>query len=90
MRVPKATVPTSKASAKTVARRNQALHQLRDTISGGDSSSQMQEEIHSLSKGERQKILKEANLTIDIPPEHGVAMKADLALPWNKLRILRR
>ena len=90
MRVPKATVPTSKASAKTVARRNQALHQLRDTISGGDSSSQMQEEIRSLSKGERQKILKEANLTIDIPPEHGVAMKADLALPWNKLRILRR
>ena len=89
MRVPKATVPTSKASAKTVARRNQALHQLRDTISGGDSSSQMQE-ICSLSKGEWQKILKEANLTIDIPPEHGVAMKADLALPWNKLRILRR
>ena len=90
MRVPKATVPTSKASAKTGARRNQALHQLRDTISGGDSSRQMQEEIRSLSKGERQKILKEANLTIDIPPEHSVAMKADLALPWNKLRILRR
>ena len=50
MRVPKATVPTSKASAKTIAWRNQALHQLRDTISGRDSSSQMQE-IRSLSTG---------------------------------------
>jgi len=90
MRVPKATVPTSKASAKRVAWRNQVLHQLRDTISGGDSNCQMQEEIHGLPKGEQQKILKEANLTIDIPPEHGAAMKADLALPWNKLRILRR
>jgi len=79
MRVPNATVPTSKASAKTVAQRNQTLHQLRDTISGGDSSSQMQE-ILSLSKGVWQKSL-EANLTVNIPPEHGVAMKADLALP---------
>ena len=84
--MPKATVPTSKASAERV----QALHQLRNTICGEDSSSQMQEEICGLSKGEQQKFLKEANLTIDIPPEHGVAMKADLALPWNKLRILRR
>ena len=31
-----------------------------------------------------------AGLTIDIPPEQGLAMKADLALPWNKLRVVRR
>ena len=29
-------------------------------------------------------------MTIDIPPEQGLAMKADLAISWNKLRVIRR
>jgi len=27
---------------------------------------------------------------VDIPPEMGLAIKADLDLPWNKLRLLKR
>lgn len=29
-------------------------------------------------------------LAVTVPTEHALAMKADLAIPWNKLRALRR
>lgn len=50
----------------------------------------MAAEIKALSKVERESLLHEAQLPIVIPTEHALAMKADLALPWNKLRFLRR
>lgn len=50
----------------------------------------MREEIRQLTKMERQKLLHDAGFTLDIPPEHGLAMKADLCIPWNKLRVLKR
>jgi hypothetical protein len=46
--------------------------------------------VRSLSKKEREDILQEAQLPIMIPTDHALAMKADLAIPWNKLRTLRR
>uniref|UniRef100_A0A1X7UTE9 Uncharacterized protein n=1 Tax=Amphimedon queenslandica TaxID=400682 RepID=A0A1X7UTE9_AMPQE len=42
-----------------------------------------------LSEG-RDKLLKEAGFHITIPPEQGLAMKADLCLPWRKLRVMKR
>lgn len=36
---------------------------------------------------ERHAIMQKANFMITIPPEQGLAMKADLCLPWNKLRL---
>ena len=57
-----------------------------DIASGGDSTTQLAAKIKSLSKAERE----QACLPIVIPPEHALAMKADLGIPWNKLRILRR
>jgi hypothetical protein len=50
----------------------------------------MQEEIRHLGKEERQSLLFSGGFTVDIPPEQGLAVKADLAIPWNKLRIIRR
>ena len=43
--------------------------------------------MHSLTKQERQCLLHEAGFTVDIPPDVGLGLKA---LPWRKLRILRR
>ena len=34
--------------------------------------------------------MRELNFTIDISPEQCLGMKADLCLPWNKLRQMRR
>ena len=47
----------------------------------------LHQELRSLTKDERSKLLL---VTIDIPPEQGLAMKADLAIPWHKLRMIRR
>ena len=57
---------------------------MRDLVSAGDSKSQMKEEIRHLSKEDRQSLLFSGGFTIDIPPEQGLAMKADLAIPWNR------
>lgn len=59
-------------------------------MSGGDALTQLQSEVRCLSKDERQELLQEAGLPIVIPADHSLAMKADLALPWAKLRKIRR
>lgn len=83
-------VQSSVASRKTVLRRSHQIAELRDVVSGGDSTAQLQSEIRCLSAEERQEVLRDANLPITIPADHALAMKADLALPWAKLRIVRR
>ena len=44
----------------------------------------------SQDKDNRNQLLRDAGMIIDIPPEQGSTMKADLAIPWNKLRVIRR
>ena len=90
MVVPQGITPSAKASSKTIMHRNKVLDRVRDVVSAGDSTTQLQSEVHSMGKEERKELLKEAGITIDIPAEEGVAMKADLALPWTKLRVIRR
>ena len=51
---------------------------------------QLQSEIRCLQKEEREEVLKGANLPITIPAEHVLAIKADLGLPWAKLRVISR
>ncbi len=71
-------------------RRTDVMSTIREMTSGGDSSSQLAAEIKHLSKEEREDLLSEASLPVTIPPNHALAMKADLGIPWKKLRILRR
>jgi len=66
------------------------LSSIRELTSGGDSSSQLAAEVKALSKVEREALLHQASLPLVIPPTHALAIKADLQMPWNKLRILRR
>ncbi len=87
MQVPAGQVETSDACAKTVRRRTKTLSLVREIASCGDSTSQLGEEIKVLSNLERQ---SQAQLPISIPVKDSLAMKADLAMPWNKLRVLRR
>ena len=51
---------------------------------------QIRDEIRQMTKNEREDLLKEASLPIEIPTHHALAIKADLAISWNKLRIIRR
>lgn len=90
MQVPGCRVPSSEASKTTLLRRSHHLAKARENISGGASIVQLQSEIRCLPKEDRQEILKGANLPITIPTEHVLAMKADLSLPWAKLRVISR
>ena len=38
----------------------------------------------------RQLLLQSKPLQVQIPVEEGLAMKADLGIPWNEVRTLRR
>jgi hypothetical protein len=48
------------------------------------------DEMRMIPREERNSLMKEANFHINVSPEEGLAMKADLCLPWKKLRIMRR
>lgn len=71
-------------------RRSDEISRVRSIMSGGDTTVQLSAEIKSLEKEEREKLLEDAQLPVVIPTDHALAMKADLGLPWNKFRILRR
>ena len=43
-----------------------------------------------LSDDERKELLGQVGLPIVISTDHALAIEADLALPWTKLRVLRR
>ena len=90
MAVTKCHVKTSEASNKTIVRRTRSISQLRTYVSGGDVSVQMRSELQALSKNDREELLREANLPVQIPPDHALALKADLALPWVKMRVISR
>lgn len=83
------TVSTSDASDRTIARRNKIIDRVRDVVSGGDSAAQLREEVKHLSKAERQELLHSGGFRLDVPAEQGLAMKADLGLPWNKFNHFR-
>ena len=68
---------------------------VQDVVSAGSSTSQLKEEVqslsHLLSHDEWKELFGEHKFgMVDIPPEKGLAIKADLNLPWNKLRLLKR
>eukprot|EP00731_Ephydatia_muelleri_P031131 Em0022g645a len=82
--------PISKASSKTLCRYRKKVQKVRHVLTSDDPTILLREEIRSLSKNEKNSLLKDAGITLDISPEQGLAIKADLTLPWNKIRMIRR
>ncbi|KAK3700155.1 hypothetical protein QZH41_009868 [Actinostola sp. cb2023] len=84
---------STEASKKTVQRRASTVEQVRRVITGGtneDCQIQQVAEFRRLGREERQQFVQEAGLSIEIPPEEGLAMKSELGIPWNKIRHIRR
>lgn len=90
MVVPTGSIKSSKASQKTIQRRTKAISAFRAIITADDSATQLESKVKSLGRKEREELLKNAGITVSIPPEAGLAMKAELSLPWTKLRSVRR
>ena len=76
----------------TLRKRSKTLSDYREILSGGEKGAQKQltDELKITDAEVRKNILKEAGITPEISAGEGLAMKADLALPWHKLRYLRR
>lgn len=79
------------ASNRTLKRRSTEIEHVRDLVSKGSSTEQMQYELKTLTKQEREKLLDSViSSPIVIPCDEVLAMKADLSITWSKLRDLRR
>ena len=87
--MPTPQIPSSHASRKTLQRRSQELADVRSFISGNSSSAQFESELQEQPAEEREKLVTSIS-SIHISVEHSLAMKADLQIPWNKLRLMRR
>ena len=90
-------IPSEIASKRTVRQRTGAIERIRAAISGGDGASsqaQLRHEVARTTTEERLDLLKDAGISVPannvIRPDTGLALKAHLALPFNKLRKLRR
>ena len=90
MKVTNSSVPSGEASRDTKRCRSQELATIRDKVSVGGGEQQIVDEVKLLPKELREVLMKEMNFIVYIPPEQNLAMKADLCLPWNKLRIMHR
>ena len=90
-KVTKAQVESGEASSKTKRRRSDELSLHRGVVSGGSAQVQLSDEIRRLDKRKREDLLAcISNTPIRIPALHSLSMKADLHIPWNTLRNLRR
>ena len=89
-KVTKPTVSSEEASSRTIRRRSGELEKHRNLASGGAPLVQLHAEMKSLSTSERQKLLADLEFKIELPALTGLAIKADLCLPWSKMRSMKR
>ena len=84
-------VVSSDASERTQRRRRDDLVERRERLSGGaeDMALQLGLEVRALTKEDRQKLLADAGVKLEIDATQSLAIKAELAIPWYRLRILR-
>ena len=80
--------PISKASSRTLYRYRKQVQKVQHVLTSDDPTTLLWEEIRSLSKNEKNSLLKNAGITLDVSPEQGLAIKADRTIPWNKIRRL--
>lgn len=88
-------VLSEEACSRTVTDRARFMSGIRTATSGGSAESrgtQLAAELRQSSREERELALKQAGLVGSgrVSAEECVAMKATLAIPWHKLRHIRR
>lgn len=84
---------SSKASKKTIKTRTAELGKHRHLTSRGADVVQLQQEIKACTSADRDRILSElykGGFKVEVPVHQILGMKADLNIPWSKLREVRR
>lgn len=90
MHITQAHRPATGVSQRTLRRHCMEIEVARNVISGGEPYKLLQYELHSLSEEERHQLLTEAGITAEVRPTEMLAIKSCLAIPWHKLRLLRK
>ena len=90
-----ARVPSGEAAPRTIRQRSQSLASVREAITAGDTITQQAHELVTSQREDRDRLLEEiknagGTFLIQVPAQASLAMKADLNMPWNKLREMRR
>ena len=90
-----ARVPSEDASSSTVAERTRFMRFTRAAVSGRSdqaTATQLAAELQHSSREQRQLALQEAGIfnSSSLSAEGCLAMKAALAIPWHRLRHIRR
>lgn len=85
-------VASGKASSSTVRERSHSLSNLRFKLSAGDTATQLDHELRACDSEDRKQVLEGLGgaFHVQIPTESSLALKADLNIPWSKLRTMRR
>ncbi|XP_065188622.1 uncharacterized protein LOC135819357 [Sycon ciliatum] len=90
---PEGSVPSTEASASTLRRREAELTRIAESVCGGSDGARVQmiAGLKRLSLSAQEQLLQDAGLCSSTPaPGTALAIKADLQLPWAKLRKLRQ
>ena len=85
-------VASAGACSKTLRNRTIEVRSHRNIASGGHAAEQLADEVKALPQDERKQLLTSGVFSAAtlIPAEDALALKADLLIPWNKLRVMRR
>ena len=92
MKVASPRVESAQAGVRTLRNRTVEVGSHRNLSSGGSIGVQLTDEIKVLSNEERKQLLSSGVFSQPtmISAKGALALKADLVIPWNKLRVMRR
>ena len=84
-------VGTLEASSKTVRNCAKEVSSYRSRVTGGEGTlRQFGDEMRALPQEEREELMRVFTTPVSISAENVLSLKADLVIPWNKLRAMRR
>ncbi len=83
-------VSSGDASKSTLRRCSKELEMHRCLASKNSPTLQLKDEMRCMTSEERKELLATLEFKIELPALTGLAMKADLCLPWSKMRTMRK
>ena len=92
MKARKSRIPSTQATSQTIHSQCKELDIHRKVCSRGDRTFQLGKEVKLSAMEEREKILEDLQdgFKVVMPTTLALAMKANLGIPWSKLRAIRR
>lgn len=95
VKVPQPRVTSKDASQKTLSKRSRLLVSVRHSVSKGQSSSQLTNEVEQMPMEDRNAIASAfesapGHSKVLISSTSSVAFMSDLRITWSKLKIMRR